>query len=320
MARIIDYAGLFPPAGLPLEKAIRNYADYRKSREAWMLSRFIIPHGKLSELTAFSELMQEGEPFSFSVLGSATGMHEQYLDELDALLQDVEAFHKEHGERVATEVMEIKLPHEAAVSGRVEEIRHVLDDTAKRLDRSPYRPKYVFFEPLFEESWEQDLPSIFRALREHNEAVALGDWKDYNYAGLKMRCGGVKASLFPSVDQLARVLEGVRDYGIAFKATAGLHHPVRHYHEPVNTDMFGFLNVFGAGLLAYAHALSIDEITEIVRDKDPDSFRFTEETFAWKELEIPADEIEQLREVALISYGSCSFDEPRDDLRQMNLL
>jgi hypothetical protein len=46
----IDYAGLFPPARLPLEEAFDNYLRYRTEPEAWMLARFVIPVGRLDEL------------------------------------------------------------------------------------------------------------------------------------------------------------------------------------------------------------------------------------------------------------------------------
>ena len=48
---IIDYAGLFPPANLPLDEAIHNFIRYREAPEHWMLSRFIIPAVKLDELS-----------------------------------------------------------------------------------------------------------------------------------------------------------------------------------------------------------------------------------------------------------------------------
>jgi hypothetical protein len=40
---LIDYAGLFPPAKLSLDQAIRNYAAYRQCPERWMLGKFVIP-------------------------------------------------------------------------------------------------------------------------------------------------------------------------------------------------------------------------------------------------------------------------------------
>jgi hypothetical protein len=52
MSELIDYAGLFPPARLDLDTAIRKYARYRDQDEAWMLGRFIIPAGQLAQLAA----------------------------------------------------------------------------------------------------------------------------------------------------------------------------------------------------------------------------------------------------------------------------
>ena len=49
LAGLIDYAGLFPPAGLGMAAAVRNYDSYRKGTEHWMLGRMIIPAARLPE-------------------------------------------------------------------------------------------------------------------------------------------------------------------------------------------------------------------------------------------------------------------------------
>src|SRR5436190_17389433 len=65
---VIDYAGLFPPAKLPLDQALRNYARYRHEPEGWMLGRFVCPASRLVELVPFhEELFAAGPPFVFSV-------------------------------------------------------------------------------------------------------------------------------------------------------------------------------------------------------------------------------------------------------------
>ena len=46
----IDYAGLFPPAGLGMSEAVANYASYRTGPHAWALGRFVVPAGRLVEL------------------------------------------------------------------------------------------------------------------------------------------------------------------------------------------------------------------------------------------------------------------------------
>ena len=57
--RVVDYAGLFPPAGLPLPDVIQNYAGYLKSDFSWMLGRLVVPAGRLNE---FSELAKSQLP------------------------------------------------------------------------------------------------------------------------------------------------------------------------------------------------------------------------------------------------------------------
>src|SRR3982751_2790989 len=59
LAGAIDYAGLFPPAGLPMSEAVLNYATYRSSNYNWMLGRFIVIAPRLDE---FYEIASEFLP------------------------------------------------------------------------------------------------------------------------------------------------------------------------------------------------------------------------------------------------------------------
>ncbi len=43
LSHVIDYAGLYPPASLPLEETCANYSAYLASAEAWMLNRLVLP-------------------------------------------------------------------------------------------------------------------------------------------------------------------------------------------------------------------------------------------------------------------------------------
>src|SRR4051794_11478974 len=92
LSGVVDYARVFPPAQLPLEQAIRNYARYRQDADAWMLGRFVIPAARLNELDAFADLFPVDPPFLVAVLGrggDALGLFlvgtEQDRQEIDAL-------------------------------------------------------------------------------------------------------------------------------------------------------------------------------------------------------------------------------------------
>ncbi|MCH8854447.1 MAG: hypothetical protein IID41_17610, partial [Planctomycetes bacterium] len=50
MTRLIDYAGMFPPAGLPHEEAVANYATYRAGPHSSILSRLICKASVLQDL------------------------------------------------------------------------------------------------------------------------------------------------------------------------------------------------------------------------------------------------------------------------------
>src|SRR5580765_1577533 len=92
LAGIIDYAGIFPPANLSLERAIRHYARHQKSRDRWMLGRFIIPAARMGELLAFDKVFADDPPFVFTALGRSGTTDEEFLQGLTDDLGDMLAF------------------------------------------------------------------------------------------------------------------------------------------------------------------------------------------------------------------------------------
>lgn len=319
MNGIIDYAGLFPPAELPLDKAIHNYANYRKDNDSWMLSRFVIPASKLSELNSYAdELFTADNPFKFSVLGKKTKTIAGFKEEINAVINFCTIFCEKHADLVATDMMEVRLPHEALRLQRVGLIKNLLNDTAEQFQASPLAPSTIFYEGLFDEKWRSNNKAIIQALAIHNNEFPSDD--NYQSSNYKIRCGGVKKELFPSVEQVAFILNCTRDHGVSLKATAGLHHPVRHYAAEVETKMYGFLNVFGGAMMAHTNNFNEEKLQEILREENPQQFQFTDKAFGWKGKTVSTRQIKSLRKNMLLSYGSCSFDEPREDLQKLELL
>jgi hypothetical protein len=118
----------------------------------------------------------------------------------------------------------------------------------------------------------------------------------------KVRCGG---SVLPSIPMLAEFVQACRRLEVPFKATAGLHHPVRR------GDDHGFLNLFAAAVFG-------DE-EEALAEEDPASFAVTTETFSWRERTAGPQEIVGAREL-FAGFGSCSAQEPIDGLDALGLL
>ncbi|WP_236692694.1 hypothetical protein [Aneurinibacillus tyrosinisolvens] len=305
MEHLIDYAGLFPPASLSLEAAIRNYAAYRADKDAWMLGRFIIPASRLDELDPYVPLFSNEMALNISVLGSKNDNAADCLKGLQADLAQITAFRERHGDAVEIGVLEMPLP---PIPPMRELVKTIALETSKH-------SLNIFCEATVpvNTDWQRYGLATLDAIAAHNASGG-------EILGFKLRTGGVTADAFPTPKQVAAILLGCRDRGITMKFTAGLHHPIRMYRDEVNTWVHGFVNVFAAEMLAYANNLDIATVTEILADEAPAHFSFTAKSLAWREWTVSMSEITRLREAALCSYGSCSFDEPRDDLRSLQIL
>jgi hypothetical protein len=133
-------------------------------------------------------------------------------------------------------------------------------------------------------------------------------------AGAKVRCGGATPDMFPSPAELAHFICGCRDRGLAFKATAGLHHPLR------DGIAHGFLNLLGATLRAHADVAEPRELTEILLDEEPGAFSVTDEAFTVRGRAYGAEAVAAARGQLFVGYGSCSFSEPTEDLKALGIL
>ena len=317
LADIIDYAGLFPPAELRFHEALQNYVQYRQEPEAWMLGRFVLPVSRLDELAPFSNLFRAGdeEPYTFSVLGEGGTTPDAFLSAIAREVDVLQQFHADHLDRVQADVMEVRLPV-SLLDAPIAETRAFLDDVHRRLVMAGTAQLDVFYEVPHDID-PATLRAFAAALADHNSTQ---DVPARSTVGLKMRCGGTTPKAFPPDEHVAQVIAACRDAGARFKATAGLHHPIRHYSETYESIMHGFINVFGAAVLAFEHDLDAGGILAVLQEDDPEAFQYTNDHFVWRDVPASVDTIQHVREEFAISFGSCSFDEPRDDLKELELI
>ena len=119
---------------------------------------------------------------------------------------------------------------------------------------------------------------------------------------------------------MANTLTESIERDIPIKFTAGLHHPVRMHRNEVKTKMHGFLNVFLGYIFQASYNLNVAEVEEILKEEDENNFVFSDKELKWKNYKVSIDEIETIRANQLSSFGSCSFDDPRGDLRDLNIM
>lgn len=138
----------------------------------------------------------------------------------------------------------------------------------------------------------------------------------------KLRTGGVTADAIPAARAVARFLMACANAGVRMKATAGLHHAVRREYrltyeaDSARACMHGFVNFFVAAALAGGGG-SEAEVEEILADREAASFRASADQILWRDRVFSADAIQRAREGLALSFGSCSFEEPIEEMRSM---
>ena len=169
--------------------------------------------------------------------------------------------------------------------------------------------------------WREEVQRS-RILSEINERVPPSRLLDAIAArGLhaKIRTGGITPDAFPAIDDIAGFLRACKAKGVAFKATAGLHHPLRcvkpltyEPNAPTGT-MHGFINVFLAAAL-------LDHADEVLAEADPRAFAFDDDGVSWRGHSVSTEELIAMRRDFATSFGSCSFEEPIGDLKELGWL
>ena len=295
LSGLIDYAGLFPPAGLDMAPAVANYAKYATREYSFALGHFIVPVTRLGEFQVAQASVNITTPWKVSALGSGDV-------KADALT--IREFNQRSSRRAIVDTIEVKANTVEAID---------------RIRASVPEGMTAYFEVPLDASL--DLVSHIR----------------YVGARAKIRTGGVAAEAIPPTTVVARFITNCAAAGTAFKATAGLHHPVRCVkpltYEPgaPSGKMHGFLNVFLAALFGREGARS-EIIARVLDEEHSETFSFDDTQACWRAgfgrnqtaesagAGISSERIRAAREQFAISFGSCSFEEPIEDLRALQLL
>jgi hypothetical protein len=251
LERLIDDAGLFPPARKPMERAVADHRAARAGSHSWMLGRFLCPVSRLGEL-------------------ARAGVDPAWR--LGAIADDagwgVEAY-----------------------------------DGPGAIDAIELR-------------WAGELPGAPPGVSlfvEVSDVEVLQSLAADGRAGAKLRCGGLTADAFPADAAVAGFVSECVRLRLPFKATAGLHHPFRTRDDEIGVLQHGFVNLLAATALPDADTVAI------VGEADPDAFELSAAGLRWRDRVADADALARAREL-FTAYGSCSFDEPVEDLAAHGIL
>jgi hypothetical protein len=237
----IDYAGVFPPASLPLAAAVANYQQYQQSEHSWILGRLVV---------AFAQVKDVPETLDghLSVLTNA-----------------------DHSRASVIEA---------------------------RMVVATSKPTYCEVR-----------------LDELDEVSRIGSFA-------KIRTGGVVPESIPSLESVADFLRACVARKLAFKATAGLHHPIRsqqaltYQQDSLRAPMHGFIHLLLAAAFAWHGETQIELI---LSETDAGAFRFDDKAH-WRNRSLRREQVESARVEFVHGFGSCSFAEPVAELQSLGWL
>ncbi len=297
--QIIDYAGLFPPAKLPLKDAVERYVCLTEtSPHGRMLRSFVCPAARLHELFLLTKARRV--PISVSSLGQAGANLEAFPSQTEADMRAI-ADYRQAWQTAAPLV----LPDDDQ-----EEDQSLLIAQHKRAGIHAYEVAPPASWPV--EARSRGVADVLR-IADHDlhvffelpyaNRVGLGQLP----FGVKLRCGGLSAGAFPNDETIASFIMACRDERIPWKATAGLHHPRRHWDPALKVWHHGFLNVFAAGVLAWNHPVSEADLVELLADRELRDLRFEPDHMIWRKWECttaanrrgPCELCDQLRQLQL---------------------
>ena len=308
---LIDYAGFFPPAGLPVAQAWQNYHNYQQSSWRGMLGRLVLPAGKLTELGRGLAIgTSPGD--AVAPMESSPGGPVAISAVLPSPAADPAGF-----SAALAAVHDLNLGWGAVARVDTIECRvDSVDELTRAWESIALEPWFCFWEL----SPNTNLPERLAAIGAANSEAGT----PRHFA--KIRTGGLVPEAIPDLESVACFLVECARHNVGFKATAGLHHPIRSTHpltyQPAAPCglMHGFVNLFVAAVAARFGWDDTDQLLPILATQQPEEFAVTEQAVGWRDHHWMLDQVVATRRTFAVSFGSCSFVEPLADLQSLGWL
>lgn len=293
---LIDYAGLFPPESREMPGAIEGFLEARTLRPE-MVNRFIVPDKRLEELGQLLTSVDDLWPLAVTITAPQGDWGRGLADEVVSMRVVRDAM----SPVAIFDAAEARIPDDVCRDPAVAAILKSAQTSLATLFR------VVLFEIPSTEDWRKLIPQTLKAISEAGAAA-------------KIRCGGAAVEDFPSPEQIGLFIAECHALSIPFKATAGLHHPIRHWDPEPGVMRHGFLNVVGAAVLATKGVSDVDLLTEIIEEEEISAFDLSDSRFRWRGYLADPAEVAVARNTFMLGYGSCSFTEPVAELLELGII
>lgn len=298
----IDYAGLFPPAQLPMSKALETFAHLQKSPMASLAPRFVLPLQKWDEFVQFESI----HPI--------TGL------KLHLLLSSDQNWDPNSPLGSYTHSIATWCQAKAVVLSAIE--IPPLPEWTTSTPLSPlFREKWVLWHRSLPEKLNQKPSLYFEVPWTHTDSylVRLAALQS-SLSGMvhaKWRTGGTQATHFPSPQTLGQGIIAAQRLGLASKVTAGLHEAISHNDDLLGVLRYGFLNVFFAFILTRLLHLSEEKCIQILKNPNPADFVPDSAGWRYENYFVSLNDLAWAQKNVIHSVGSCSFTEPLESFERL---
>lgn len=305
LSRCLDYAGLFPPAALGVEEALRQFRAEQSADVVGMLSRFVCPAPRLEEVVATA--LRTGTSLTMTVLPRGGRSAGDFLANLETDLTAIHRTAQPRGEAAVTiDTIEVRPPADALEALPLRKLVAATD--ALVANRAP-SVRQIFVELAPGEQLAGQL-AVLVEQRELNGPAAPS-------LGYKLRTGSGDAATTPTAAQIAQALAAVARLGLQMKCTGGLHRPLR---TTEGLPVHGFVNLLVAASLAATGRIGTETLAAVLEETSAEAFTFAADSLVWRMHMISTTEITAARAKLLPSFGSCYVDIPRTELQRLGWL
>src|SRR6202035_2393059 len=112
LEKSIDYAGMFPPCSLDLERALENQAQYVRSDENWMLGGFVLPVDQFDAARVKLSAFDPQHPLCVSALGPKTRNATEFSEALENVAAAIRSLSAYNVDLLTVTQLEMFLPED----------------------------------------------------------------------------------------------------------------------------------------------------------------------------------------------------------------
>lgn len=280
MQGAIDYAGLFPPAALPLGDAVDALLSYRTHQQGtWLSGRFAVGVKTLPALVHQIQRRMPLDAFPIALIVPEGRLGSVLAAAADGI----------EGTPIRVEAVELGLTDEMSAK------------EATLFTRSVFADARIFIEIPFTDAGTELLQSL--------PAVPGG-------VCAKFRTGGLTPEQIPSSRAIAERLVTAASLRLPWKATAGLHEPFPHFDAAVGARLHGFLNLFVAACACFGGERSIPAVAALLDGLSPTDLVFSPESLVARGMHISRANLMEMRQAFALGFGSCSFIDPVEQMQR----